>query len=943
MLDQLRFYAAHSWNDLRSNPQRTAFALLCIAAGVAAIVSLQTLAVMVQNTLTANLQQSNRGDLQVRPASGNSEDGEAALQAAVEAGLLVTTPLTFGGFGTTQYFFSAAGYEQIRDWLQATYPGADVTYRVNVASPIALFTGSGQGVVLANPQTGEEANGILPVVIEAARYPFYGEVLSVDGAPLAELLTSPDDIALNTLVAEQLGVGVGDVVTLQGVAGTFTVRGVVPTDAEVRNPTQDFLAALNGFYMLDVAAFARFNAEALRIDPIYVRLPDGADVVAVERALGQRFSFTRATTTEDLRRTYERVSENVNQLVTVMGLIALLLGSVGIINTMQVVVRRRVLEIAVLKTLGLQSGQITALFLFEAAVMGALGSAFGVVLGWGLVFAIRGVAEGLLGQPLGFVIAPNAVIAGVVVGTLVTTVFGFIPTLSAGKVRPATVLRPEDTLIPRTGGLSTFGALLVVIAALSAVAAGILGSALQAVAVIVGAFLVAGVLFALLLLTIWLIGRFLPSFGLVDLKIALREMLVTRGRAAVTLLALVVGVFSLSLITLLADTVTQSIGQLLEQEDNVFIQVPNRTALARVETELNALAGDVQYRVNFAYRLDFVEVVRADGSTLTLDEIQARLIATDPFLAFRATPAPGEEVSLDRQRQLRAQELRRRNEFVQVIGGLGALTPEQLAAQPQVPFLSGRQLTPDDARGLVLTESSLITDAGLQVGDTIVYRYSVGGFLGLGARTNELRYTIVGVRPQPTDFALGQATNYVLQSSIPEDLAPNSISIAASIPPDQIAPLRRAIADVPQTFLIETEVFVRLFEALLGQFTAFPLLVALLGLVVGGVVIANSVALSTLERRREIAVMKSVGLQRERVLGMLLIENAILGLVGGIVGVGLGLVGLIVLLQGQVDAPINWPTVLLLMALCVGVALSAALTTAWGASGEKPLNVLRYE
>jgi putative ABC transport system permease protein len=943
MLEQLRFYAAHSWNDLRSNPQRTAFALLCIAAGVAAIVSLQTLAAMVQNTLTANLQQSNRGDLQIRPANSNNEDGEAALEAGVEAGLLMTNDLTFGGFGTTQYFFSAAGYDQLREWLQATYPGTAVTYRVNVASPIALFTGSGQGVAITHPQTGQEARGVFPVVIEAARYPFYGDIASLEGVPLAQLLTSPDDILLSAIVAEQIDAAVGDIVTLQGIDGTFTVRGIVPTDAEVRNPTQDFLAALNGFYMLDVAALTRFNQAAPRIDPIYVRLPQGTDVVAVERALGQRFPFTRATTTEDLRRTYERVSENVNQLVTVMGLIALLLGCVGIINTMQVVVRRRVLEIAVLKTLGLQSNQITALFLFEAAVMGALGSAFGVVLGWGLVFAIRGVAESLLGQPLAFIVAPNAVIAGVVVGTLVTTVFGFIPTLSAGKVRPAAVLRPEETLIPRSGRLSTLGALLIVMAALSAVAAGILGSALQAVAVIVGAFIVAGVLFALLTLTIWLIARFLPSFGVVDLKIALREMLVTRGRAAVTLLALVVGVFSLSLITLLADAVTQSISQLLEQEDNVFIQVPNRTALQRVETELAALAGDVQYSINFAYRLNFVEVARADGSTLTLDQIQARLIATDPFLAFRATPAPGEEVSLDRQRQLRAQELRRRNEFVQIIGGLGALTPEQLAAQPDVAFLSGRQLTPADANGLVLTESSLITDAGLQVGDTIVYTYSVGGFLGIGARTETLRFTIVGIRPQPTDFALGQPTNYVLMSSLPDDLAPNSIGIAASIPPDQIAPLRRAIADIPQTFLIETEVFVRLFEALLGQFTSFPLLVALLGLVVGGVVIANSVALSTLERRREIAVMKSIGLQRERVLGMLLIENAILGLVGGIVGIGLGLVGLMVLLQGQIDAPINWPTVLLLMALCVGVALSAALTTAWGASGEKPLNVLRYE
>jgi putative ABC transport system permease protein len=943
MLEQLRFFAAHSWNDLRSNPQRTAFALLCIAAGVAAIVSLQTLAAMVQNTLVANLQQNNRGDLQVRTANSSTEDGEAALQAGAEAGLLLAEPLTFGGFGATQYFFSPSGYEQIRDWLQATYPGTEITYRVNVANPIALITGSGQGVVMANPTTGAEATGVFPVLVEAGRYPFYGEITSLAGDSLREMLQSPQDVAISTLVAEAIGAEVGDTVTVQGIEGTFTVRGIVPTDAEVRNPTQDFLAALNGFYMLDVSALERFNQPAARIDPIYVRLPADVDVTMVERALTQQFPFTRAVTTEDLRQTYERVSENVNQLVTVMGLIALLLGCVGIINTMQVVVRRRILEIAVLKTLGLQSTQITALFLFEAAIMGLLGSAAGVVMGWGLVFVIRGVAEGLLGQPLDFLIAPNAVAAGLVVGTLVTTVFGFIPTLSAGKVRPAAVLRPEETLIPRSGLPSILGALGVVMAALSVVAAGILANPLQAVAVIVGSFVAAGVLFALLTLTIWLIGRFLPSFGIVDLKIALREMLVTRTRAAVTLLALVVGVFSLSLITLLADAVTQTISQLLEQEDNIFIQVPNRAALARVEAELAALPGEVSYRVNFAYRLNFVEIVRADGSTLSLDDIQAQLAATDPLLAFRATPAPGEEVSLDRQRQLRAQELRRRNEFVQVIGSVSALTPEQLAEQPEAVFLSGRQLTTDDERGIVLTESSLITDLGLRAGDTIVYNYSTGGFLGIGARTNEVRYTIVGIRQQPTDFSLGQATNYALLSSIPDDLAPNSIGIVGSIPPDQIAPLRRAIASIPQTFLIETEVFVRLLEALLGQFTAFPLLVALLGLVVGGVVIANSVALSTMERRREIAVMKSIGLQRERVLGMLLIENAILGLVGGLVGVGLGVVGLIVLLQGQIDAAINWPMVLLLMALCVGVALSAALTTAWGASGEKPLNVLRYE
>jgi len=166
------------------------------------------------------------------------------------------------------------------------------------------------------------------------------------------------------------------------------------------------------------------------------------------------------------------------------------------------------------------------------------------------------------------------------------------------------------------------------------------------------------------------------------------------------------------------------------------------------------------------------------------------------------------------------------------------------------------------------------------------------------------------------------------------------------MPEADIPELRRAMGAIPGTFVLETSLFVKLLTSLLGTFTAFPTMVALLGLIVGGVVIANSVALTTMERRREIAVMKSVGLQRERVLGMLLLENGILGLIGGLIGVGLGLLILVMLLSvgGGVGAlVIPYGTAALLMLLCIVVALIAAATVAWGASGEKPLNVLRYE
>jgi putative ABC transport system permease protein len=147
--------------------------------------------------------------------------------------------------------------------------------------------------------------------------------------------------------------------------------------------------------------------------------------------------------------------------------------------------------------------------------------------------------------------------------------------------------------------------------------------------------------------------------------------------------------------------------------------------------------------------------------------------------------------------------------------------------------------------------------------------------------------------------------------------------------------------------VLETKVLNDLIQQIIKQFTSFPILVAGLSLVVGGIVIANSVALSTLERRREIAIMKAVGLQRERVLGMLLLEYGLMGLIGGLIGVGLGggilLLMLVQAFGGELGRSIPYLTALQLMGLCVLIALVAAIITAWHASGEKPLNVLRYE
>ncbi|NDJ77884.1 MAG: FtsX-like permease family protein, partial [Chloroflexi bacterium] len=189
--------------------------------------------------------------------------------------------------------------------------------------------------------------------------------------------------------------------------------------------------------------------------------------------------------------------------------------------------------------------------------------------------------------------------------------------------------------------------------------------------------------------------------------------------------------------------------------------------------------------------------------------------------------------------------------------------------------------------------------------------------------------------------------NYVPTASFPADIQPDNVNAVVDVDDDQIGQLRDAMSGISGAFVMESRLLNDLVNRMIDRFTSFPILVASLSLVVGGIVIANSVALSTLERRREIGIMKAVGLQRERVLSMILLEYGLMGFIGGLIGIGLGsailLTLLVGVLGGNLGTSLPYATAFSLMGMCVLIALAAAILTAWRASGEKPLNVLRYE
>jgi len=941
MIEQLRFYLTHSLNDLRVNRSLSFFAFLSIAAGVAAIVSLQTLGIMINDTLTGNLQQTNRGDIQVSLASdfGIDPDIEDALQTAVDEGLLILdeSGSLFGD--ETNYYLTGEGITAISAWADETYPDAiELDYGYVLSDFLGQFLGSGIGTTLIATDTENEARQLAPVLVNPEVYPFYDTVTSVNGEHLSDLMQSPTDILIDQQIAQVLDVAVGDSIRINGASATFTIRGFVTAEQEVSDPFSGLLVALFGFYYMDNDALQYFDNVPQRVNDVRLKVSNPELVDDIASNLTDVFPYFDTQTTTDLAQQNAQVADTLNQLVTIMGLVSLLIGSIGIINTMQVIVRRRMLEIAVLKTIGLQGYQVTILFLTEAFLIGLLGSLLGVLLGWGLTFALKSVAETFVAQPLAFRIALSPALNGIIVGTFVATIFGFMPTLATGSVRPGVVLRPNDNIMPRAGRLQILGALIVVLLALSLVAQTILGSFTTSLMVTLATFVLAGIIYGLLSLLIFLIGRLFPSLGLVDLKISLRQMLASRSRAATTLLALVVGVFSLSLITLFAESTNAMLAGSLEGiGGNVLVTTQVAGQRDNIDDILNTVDGVNDYQVASTYTLELVEMRLPDGSVLTQDDI-INNIADGYRQEFEDVPFAPPEDAVDTQDIA--------IESFSALGRVDAVPYSDLALNP---VESGRVLQAEDTGNQVvyIQTNETTSYAGIVTGAELVYEYTSSGLFNFGGGSNDgetITFEVVGTSTQEiVNFGLGSPI-ITLEGAFPEDKSPTQVNYIVDVEDDQLGVLRREIAGVPGTFIIDTSVFTELIEGLLGAFTAFPSMVAALGLIVGGVVIANSVVLTTLERRREIAVMKAVGLQRERVLLMLLIENGVLGFIGGLVGVGIGLVGLALMLASAgLGSAIPYGTAFILMLLCVAVSLIASFSAAWNASGEKPLNVLRYE
>ena len=191
-----------------------------------------------------------------------------------------------------------------------------------------------------------------------------------------------------------------------------------------------------------------------RVDYIIVQVKEGEDVrVAadnVDRKLRAYRDVTEKTrdftilTPEELLKSFQNILNIITYFLVGVAAISLLVGAVGIANTMYTSVLERTREIGIMKAIGARNNDILLIFLIESGLIGAIGGILGVLIGVGISKSVEYIAINQIGTNLLRAAIPSYLIIGCILFSfIIGAVSGVFPARHASRIKTVDALRYE--------------------------------------------------------------------------------------------------------------------------------------------------------------------------------------------------------------------------------------------------------------------------------------------------------------------------------------------------------------------------------------------------------------------------------------------------------------------------------------------------------------------
>jgi putative ABC transport system permease protein len=842
----MTFIALMAVRELRASWRRLAFFFVCIAIGVAAIVSLRSVIQNVRGALTRETRALIASDILVT-SNRPFDDETRALVAAERAAGRVT----------------------------------DVSEALEIATMVRPAARASAATKMV------ELRAVQP------SFPYYGTLTLQEGAYRHQLLAGRGVLVRPELLA-QLDLRVGDRLLIGSLE--FEIRGVISGEPG-RNLGAFSLGprVLIDYADLESTGLLGFGSRSTR--QILIKAP-----ASTVRMVGDRLTeafrnkFVRARGYWDNQ---DRVGENLSRAenyLSLVGLVILILGGIGVSSVTRVFVQQKVRSIAILKCLGGSSRTVLAVYLTQVVLLGMAGSLLGVALAWAVVSSVPLVPGVTSLMQVDYGLSGSAVAQGLAVGLLVSLLFAVVPLLDVRQVKPSLLLRHEASGA-RGVDWAKWAVAVAVTTALVGVAAWQAGSLHVGLLLSAGLVVTGAILHACGVVLVWAIQplRFARSFAL---RQAVLHMVRPGNQTRVILLAVGLGAF--------------------------FI-------LGVRSLQVNLLRGFVVQAGPDAPDMFLVDVQPDQQADVTayVDEANGERPAPRPIPVLRArvVAVKGASVSLENYEQVRGRS------------GLSREFTVTYRAEREAneELIAGRWWDSGTPGVEVSIEESLVERWQIGIGDEITF-----DVLGreITARVSSIR------RVQWEDFRSG-GFMFVFKPGTFEG-APHTYIATVRGPTDPAVRARLQaglVSRFPNVSVIDMREILQTVRGLVDNVTMAVTVVGTLVLLSGALILVGAVAMTKFQRVYEAAILKTLGASRRLVATMLVLEYGALGAVAGTVG-ALGSVALSwSVARYALDLPWQGTPVLTLG----GVAATAVLVAAIGVLASldvlrhKPLATLRAE
>ena len=726
-----------------------------------------------------------------------------------------------------------------------------------------------------------------------------------DLGALSAFMTRPGAVLLSQAVAERYGLAAGDSLPLVvgGREKTILIAGLLQPADSLSSRT------LEGLILADIATAQELTGQEGKISYIDLILPD-ADPQAAARLqeyLPEGFrvepAAARAGTIRDMTQAFQ-----LN--LTALSLLALVVGLFLIYNTMTFsVVQRRGL-FGTLRCLGVSRGEVFALVLGEALIVGVLGGLAGIGLG----LLLGQVTVGMVTQTVNDLyftttvrsvgIDPGSLVKGAGMGLLATLLTAALPAWEAASVQPRSALLRS--------GLEAKTRSRVGWTALAGLAFGAMGWAVFAIpsnslvlgftgtlAVVVGFALLSSASMVVLMRGILPVsGRLFGFIG----RMAPRNLVNAMSRTAVAVAALMVAVAVIIGVALMIDSFRYTVVLWLRQtlQGDVYVSVPGFNAT----------------RASVSIDPDVVAMVRAWPGVEEVDTLRS--------------------VTIDAR-------------FGEKVGAVNLAATEN-------PRIGGERLFAD-LQGTTDQAWDALRAGGVLISEPLANRLGMkeaGGQVTLFMGKQWRDFPVIGIY---YDYASSQGTVVmaldIYRSYWPDDaLTALSLHLKPGVNADQLARDLQDRLGSQQQLLIRPNAELR--KDVLEVFDrTFAITVALrmLATLVAFIGVLNALLLLQLEKQREVGILRALGLTGHQLWQLVMVETGLMGLVSGLLAIPTGYVLALILIfiinrrsfGWTLQMSVSAETFLQALAIAMAAALLAGIYPALRMSRMAAAEAIRYE